>query len=40
LWQDGREYDGAWVKGKQSGIGYYSNNTGVKKKGLWADGKR
>jgi len=40
IWKDKREYEGAWANGKQSGIGYYMNVKGEKKKGLWKDGKR
>jgi len=34
IWKDKREYEGAWANGKQSGIGYYMNVKGEKKKGL------
>lgn len=40
MWMDGREYDGGWVNGKQSGEGYYKDKNGVRKKGIWAEGKR
>ena len=39
-WPDGRMYDGAWVNGKQEGVGIYYNARGEIKYGRWANGKR
>jgi MORN repeat len=41
LWPNGKAYIGAWEKGKQHGVGIYSDGLkDVKKKGEWVAGKR
>lgn len=40
-WTDGRKYEGWWYKGKQHGLGSYSDREkGSVKYGLWEQGKR
>ena len=40
-WADGRRYEGYWSNGKQHGLGkYIIPKEGIKKHGLWEDGKR
>ena len=40
MWGNGKEYEGGWLHGKQCGVGYYTNLQGVRRKGVWVDGKR
>ena len=39
-WADGSTYQGGWKDGKQHGIGFYTDKSGVKKKGQWLEGSR
>ena len=34
-WLDGRIYEGPWINDKQDGIGFYTNVSGLRRKGKW-----
>ena len=38
-WQDRKQYDGAWVIGKQHGEGTMMHRNGIKKVGTWHQGE-
>jgi len=40
LWPDGRKYVGAWLNGKQDGVGTYTTAGGKQRMGQWKEGKR
>jgi hypothetical protein len=38
-WPDGRCYDGEWVEGKREGVATYTNASGERRVGTWANDK-
>ena len=39
-WPDGKKYEGPWSKGKQHGIGFYTNTSGVRREAEFMLGKK